>query len=85
MPEIYALFGGNGSVNQVLSAVQSAAGARQQTARFYAHLYLGLHFDVTGNQAMAREHLGKALNQFGAEHYMGDVARVHFRKLNAGQ
>ena len=86
MPEIYALFGGNGSVDQVLSAAQPAAGARQQqSAPFYAHLYLGLYFDALGNQAKAREHLGKAVNEFGAEHYMGDVARVHFRKLGTGR
>ena len=82
MPEIYALFGGSGSVDQVLSAAQPAAGTRQQSAPFYAHLYLGLYFDALGNPSKAREHLGKAVNEFGAEHYMGDVARVHFRKLD---
>jgi lipoprotein NlpI len=83
MAEIYALFNGSGSVEQVLSASKSAAGARQQSAPFYAHLYLGLYFDAFGDSGKAREHLGKAVNEFGSEHYMGDVARVHFRKLNA--
>ena len=83
MAEIYALFQGSGSVERVLSAAQSATGGRQPNAMFYAHLYLGLYFDALGNKAKAREHLSKAVNEFGAEHYMGDVARVHFRKLGA--
>ena len=83
MHEIYALYRGTGSVERVLSAAQSAAGTRQHGAIFYAHLYLGLYFDALGNRAKAREHMSKAVNEFGVEHYMGDVARVHFRKLNA--
>jgi lipoprotein NlpI len=83
MSEIYELFAGTGSVDQVLAAAQSATGARQQNALFYARLYLGLYFDALGDRVKAREHLSKAVNEFGAEHYMGDVARVHFRTLGA--
>jgi lipoprotein NlpI len=84
MHEIYALYRGTGSVERVLSAAMgSAKTARQQDAPFYAHLYLGLYFDALGDHAKALEFLGPAVNEFGAEHYMGDVARVHFRKLGA--
>ena len=82
MEEIYALYRGTGSAERVLSA---AAKARQPEAFFYAHLYLGLYFDALGQTAKAREQMGKAVNEFGAEHYMGDVARVHFRKLSAAR
>ena len=43
---------------------------------FYAHLYLGLYYDATGDTKLAREHIFKAA-AFKADHYMGDVARVH--------
>jgi lipoprotein NlpI len=84
MKQIYALYRGTGSVEEVLSAAaQSIGNARQRDALFYAHLYLGLYFDALGDSKKAREHIGKAASDFGAAHYMGDVARVHFRKLNA--
>lgn len=84
MQEINALYRGTGSVERVLSAARSAGG-RQGEAFFYAHLYLGLYFDALGEEAKAREHISKAAGEFGAEHYMGDVARVHLRKLNAAR
>jgi lipoprotein NlpI len=84
MTEIYALYCGNGTVEKVISAASHEGNdPRQRDAMFYAHLYLGLFFDVTGEPARAREHIRKAANEFGAEHYMGDVARVHLRTLNA--
>jgi lipoprotein NlpI len=86
MQEIYALYRGTGAVDQVLSAATRRTNeARQRDALFYAHLYLGLYFDALGQTARAGEHISKAANDFGAEHYMGDVARVHFRRLNAGR
>jgi lipoprotein NlpI len=86
MEEIYALYRGTNSVEKVISAAAHAAGdLRQPDAMFYAHLYAGLYFDVSGDAAKAREHMSKAVKDFGAEHYMGDVARVHLRKLNAAQ
>ena len=44
---------------------------------FYAHLYLGLYFDVAGNEKMAREHICQAADLFKVGSYMGDVARIH--------
>jgi lipoprotein NlpI len=48
---------------------------RQQL--FYAHLYLGLYHEATGDQPRALEHLTKAAGDYQPGHYMGDVARVH--------
>ncbi|HWN94873.1 MAG TPA: tetratricopeptide repeat protein [Methylomirabilota bacterium] len=86
MAEIDSLYRGTGSVEKVISAAtRPTSDPRQREAIFYAHLYLGLFFDVSGEAAKAREHISKAATDLSAEHYMGDVARVHFRKLNATQ
>ena len=44
---------------------------------FYAHLYLGLYHDAVGDRAASLEHIQKAAGEFYADHYMGEVARVH--------
>jgi lipoprotein NlpI len=43
---------------------------------FYAHLYIGLYYEAAGDAKAAREHLERAVS-YRANHYMGDVARVH--------
>jgi lipoprotein NlpI len=84
MREIDALYRGTGTVERVLeAATRGASEARGRDAMFYAHLYLGLYFEVLGDATRAREHIGKAAGEFSSEHYMGDVARVHLRRLNA--
>jgi lipoprotein NlpI len=77
MNEIYALFGGKESEEQVMSA---AFSRRTDDALFYAHLYLGLYFDVMKETKRAREHIDKAI-AIGPSHYMGDVARVQAKWL----
>jgi lipoprotein NlpI len=83
MKEVYALYRGKGSVEEVLAAAGPATEKWRRDGLFYAHLYLGLYFDALGNAAKAREHITKAANDFESAHYMGDVARVHLRKLDA--
>jgi len=83
MKEIYALYRGTGTVEQVLSAARAASPARQRDALFYAYLYLGLYFDALGEDAKARAHIEKAAKEFGGADYMGDVARVQWRKTNS--
>lgn len=83
MTEIYGLFRGEVSMEQVLEAAQTGplnAAARRQSL-FYAHLYLGLYYDVTGNKPLAEEHTKKAAIDFGADHYMGHVARIHYERF----
>jgi lipoprotein NlpI len=80
MTEIYALFAGKGSEEQVLRAATSMG--QRDSSFFYAHLYLGLYFDAFKNPNRAREHLEKAV-AIGPSHYMGDVARVQLKKLEA--
>jgi lipoprotein NlpI len=78
MKEIHALFAGKGTVEGVLDTARSGRG---EEPLFYAHLYLGLYFEALGDREKAREHIFKAAREFKAEHYMGDVARVHARVL----
>jgi lipoprotein NlpI len=75
MKEIFALYAGKAKPEEVLAA------AKQRGELFYAHLYLGLHYEANGSQSKAREHIEKAANDFYMEHYMGDVARVHAKLL----
>lgn len=83
MKEVHALFAGKAKAEDVMAAAQkSEPGSRPQESQlFFAHLYLGLYYEATGETARAREHIFKAAGDFKAEHYMGDVARVHAAAL----
>ena len=83
MSEIDALYRGPGTVQAVLTAARQAGGARAREALFYAHLYLGLYFEVLGETSKAREHILMAASDATATHYMGDVARIHARQFKA--
>ena len=48
---------------------------------FYAHLYLGLYYDATGDRKQALEHIALAAHKYHVEGYMGEVARVHEQVL----
>jgi lipoprotein NlpI len=78
MKEIHSLFAGEATADDVLAAAKKAG---TEEALFYAHLYLGLYYDALGDKPKTREHIFKAARDFKAEHYMGDVARVHARVL----
>lgn len=79
MPEVHRLFAGKGSAAEVIKAAEaghtSVAELKQQL--FYAHLYLGLYYEALGDLVKAKDHMKKAAGPYGADHYMGDVARVH--------
>jgi hypothetical protein len=78
MTEIHRLFAGQSTPEKVLGAVQ-AEGENKEVSRqqrFYAHLYLALYFDVTGNNVRVASEL-KACQPLGtAGDFMADVARV---------
>ena len=85
MMQIYALYAGKGSAEEIMKAATTgkASPAELNERVFYAHLYLGLYFDVAGNEKMAREHIVQAADLFKVESYMGDVARIHARLMRA--
>lgn len=79
MMEIYKLYGGKGTIEEVMEAAKQGQ-PRQLELRnrlFFAHLYLALYFDVKGDSKAMREHIDKACGEYAQKHYMGDVARVH--------
>jgi len=79
MKEIYGLFKGTHKTENVLAAAEGGKpGERDKNQRlFYAHLYVGIWHDLTGDKAKALEHLELATERHRIGHYMWDVARVH--------
>jgi lipoprotein NlpI len=78
MQQVLELFRGRMTPEQVLQA----AGA-QPGAQFYAHLYLGLFADATGDARRAIEHITAAADSryASAGGYMHTVAKVHLATL----
>jgi lipoprotein NlpI len=75
MMQIYALYKGSATVDDVLAA----AGIMNEPL-FYAHLYIGLYYEAAGDAKSARPHIAWAAGH-RINHYMGDVARVHLQLL----
>jgi lipoprotein NlpI len=80
MRQIYAMFRGSSSPDDVLAA----AGTAPQ-ARFYAHLYIGLYAEATGDDRRARASIEAAADPAfaAAGGYMHVVARVHHDRLRS--
>lgn len=82
MMEIYALFKGNGSVEEVLAAARKGKDSipeeQWRNQMFYAYQYIGLYYEAYGLDQNARQAMKKAATEFAMDHYMGDVARVHW-------
>lgn len=71
MRQVYDLFKGDLKTDDVLKA------AKTDPQLFYAHLYVGIYFDLQGDKSQALAHLNKAADKYRIAHYMGDVARIH--------
>lgn len=83
MRQVYELFAGRATAEDVLAAVESGnpSATEKNNRLFYAHLYLGLHAEAAGEGETAIEHLRTAIkHRIG--HYMWDVARVHVGLLD---
>jgi lipoprotein NlpI len=73
MSQIYRMFGGELSAEQVLKA----AGT-QPEGQFYAELYVGLYLEALGDAERGLKHIrNAAADRFSAGGYMHGVARVH--------
>ena len=72
MKEIDALFRGEGSVAEVEAAVREEGSG----ARFYADLYLGLYYELVGEEEKAAAAIERAVS-LPNRGYMVEVARVH--------
>jgi tetratricopeptide (TPR) repeat protein len=83
MNQVLELIQGKIKPDAVLKAANDEPETKRKGALFYAHLYLGLYHDVTGDKKMAMEHLGKAAGEYHNKSYMGEVARVHLDWLKS--
>lgn len=89
--DIYRLFQGQASVEDVLAAISQGEPAEPELAsrRFYGHYYLGLYFDSLGEREQAIKHVKLAL-EVPAEsprvsRYMWDVAKVHLKSIQGDE
>jgi lipoprotein NlpI len=77
MSQIYRMFRGELSVEQVLQA-----GGTQLEGQFYAELYAGLYLEVLGDARGALKHIrNAAADRYAGSGYMHKVARVHRDRL----
>ncbi len=78
MAEILALFDGSGSESAVLDAAKRASiSGMGDSPLFYAHLYLGLYKEASGDSAASAEHVRNAVGFRNPGNYMWQVARIH--------
>lgn len=79
MRQVYEMFAGKLKPEDVLAAAGAGkpSPAKLNAALFYAHLYIGIFYDLEGDPKKALEHLNKATDEHRIGHYMWDVARVH--------
>lgn len=78
MKQVYALFAGRGTIEEVLAAAKKADTER---ARMYAHLYLGLYYEASKQPEVARKHLQQSAAAKLARSYMQGAAKVHLVML----
>jgi lipoprotein NlpI len=83
MKEVHQFYAGKATPGDVLAAAQAGKPPVEQLRRqlFYAHLYLGLYYEVLGETNKVRQNFSKAAREFGNSDYMGDVARVHWEQM----
>lgn len=86
MMEVYALFAGKATPDDVLSAARAGKPSTDELRHrlFYAELYLGLYAEALGDETAARRRLQAAVDH-KISHYMWDVAQMHLKRLDAEQ
>lgn len=79
MMTVYDLFKGDAKPEDVLKSVEQGKPNEAELKKrlFYAHLYLGIWFDLTGESKKALTHLKQSVEQGPIHPYMWEVARVH--------
>tara|TARA_B100000949_G_C14249355_1_gene437354 strand:- start:150 stop:1007 length:858 start_codon:yes stop_codon:yes gene_type:complete len=85
MMELYELFRGGGTIEKVIQATLAGTPppAELNQRLFYRDLYLGLYHEALGNRKKALDYIKRAAHDYSAVNYMGEVARVHLRLLEA--
>lgn len=82
MKEVLLLFAGKATEAEVLKAAgaEGTPSPMRDQQQFYAHLYLGLYYDATGDPVRSREYIKKADENYRSFDYMGAVAHVHAQR-----
>jgi lipoprotein NlpI len=83
MMRIADLIAGNATPAEVIETAEKAKldGPAKTEALFYAHLYVGLNYEATGDAAKCQEHLTQAVEKHKIGHYMWDVGNVHLTRM----
>lgn len=83
MMQIYDLYRGKLKPDDVLAAANAgeATPAERNARLFYAHLYLGLYYEVAGDAKLAKEHILLSADKYKIGHYMWDVAHIHAEQI----
>jgi lipoprotein NlpI len=79
MRQVYDLYKGDLKPDDVLTAANAGKGNLTERDRqlFYAHLYVGIYYDLLNDKKKAFEHINRAAKEHRIGHYMWDVARIH--------
>jgi lipoprotein NlpI len=79
MMRVYDMLQGKAKPAEVIETAENAKleGGHKTEALFYAHLYVALYYEATGDADKCREHLTPAVEKYQIGHYMWDVANVH--------
>ncbi len=77
MKEIYELFAGRLKPNQVIEVAQ--AESPNELPLYYANLYIGLYHEMLGQEKLARQFIGSAVDQSPGtkNNLMMQLARIH--------
>jgi len=75
MMTVHALFAGKATQEDVMR------DAKDDTARFFGALYIGLYWEANGNPSKAEPWLKQAAQSSQGQDYMGAVARLHWARL----
>ena len=92
MMKVFEMYRGTATPDEVLKdAERGDPDAKTLKGRlFYAHLYLGLYYEVLKKDELARKYIELAADKSlighpGINTYMWDVARVHWERLQANE
>lgn len=77
MREILALYEGKGTAAEVLAAAEAGPEGARRNQLCYAHLYLGLHAESSGDMEAAKKHIVLAAGRYSMDHFMGKIAQLH--------
>ncbi|MBL9151638.1 MAG: hypothetical protein JNK37_04120 [Verrucomicrobiales bacterium] len=79
MKEIWALYAGKGTVDDVLKAATAGTPGEEELRNrlCYAHLYIALYLEASGDAEGSARHIALAAGKYRMDHYMGKVAQVH--------